>query len=240
LEEEGRLNSRNDYPILQDHALAAKAKKWKKFLKSKEKGKKPKGKLSHLNPHLSKVKCFNCNRLGHYAKYCRNPPSQRRRKGRFQASVATEEDKPQEEPQRRQTRATTKEQEPQKEYYLISALSSSITKSEEIWLINSGASKHMTGFKQNLANYQDKKFKAKVDLGDDGTYDIKGFGSTSFQFPSRNIFHIDEILYVPGCKPSVEHLRIFGSLVYIHILKEKRTKLEPSGKKGIFVGYNET
>ena len=43
-----------------------------------------------------------------------------------------------------------------------------------------------------------------------------------------------------GCKPSVEHLRIFGSPVYIHIPKEKRTKLEPSGKKGIFVGYSET
>jgi hypothetical protein len=43
-----------------------------------------------------------------------------------------------------------------------------------------------------------------------------------------------------GCKPSVDHLRIFGSPVYIHIPKEKRTKLEPSGKKGIFVGYSET
>jgi hypothetical protein len=41
-------------------------------------------------------------------------------------------------------------------------------------------------------------------------------------------------------KPSVDHLRIFGSLVYIHVPKEKRTKLEPSGKKGTFLGYNET
>jgi transposase InsO family protein len=41
-------------------------------------------------------------------------------------------------------------------------------------------------------------------------------------------------------KPSVDHLRIFGSLVYIHVPKEKSTKLEPSGKKGTFVGYNET
>jgi hypothetical protein len=41
-------------------------------------------------------------------------------------------------------------------------------------------------------------------------------------------------------KPSVDHLRIFGSLVYIHVPKEKRTKLEPSGKKGTFVGYSET
>ena len=28
--------------------------------------------------------------------------------------------------------------------------------------------------------------------------------------------------------------------VYIHILKEKREKLDPSGKKGIFVGYSES
>ena len=41
-------------------------------------------------------------------------------------------------------------------------------------------------------------------------------------------------------KPEVSHLRIFGCLVYIHILKEKRKKLDPLGKKGIFVGYSES
>jgi hypothetical protein len=180
LEEEEILKSKNESSLLRDHALSAKTKKWKKFPQAKGKGKKPQGKLSHLNPHLSKVKCFNCNKLAHYARDCRNPSYQQKRRGRFQASVATEEAKPQEEPQRRQTRVATKEQEQQREYYLISTLSSTITKSKEIWLIDSSASRHMTGFKQNLANYQDKKFKAKVELSDDGTYDIKGFGSTSF------------------------------------------------------------
>ena len=42
-----------------------------------------------------------------------------------------------------------------------------------------------------------------------------------------------------GTKPDLSHLRIFGCPVYIHIYKEKRTKLEPSGKRGIFVGYIE-
>ena len=41
-------------------------------------------------------------------------------------------------------------------------------------------------------------------------------------------------------KPEVSHLRIFSCPVYIHIPKEKRTKLDPSGKKGIFVGYSES
>ena len=43
-----------------------------------------------------------------------------------------------------------------------------------------------------------------------------------------------------GEKPKVSHLRIFGCLVYIHIPKEKRTKIDPSGRKGIFVGYSDT
>jgi hypothetical protein len=43
-----------------------------------------------------------------------------------------------------------------------------------------------------------------------------------------------------GKKPSVDHLRIFGSHIYIHVPKENKTKLEPYGKKGTFVGYNET
>jgi hypothetical protein len=40
-------------------------------------------------------------------------------------------------------------------------------------------------------------------------------------------------------KPKVSHLKIFGCPVFVHIPKEKRNKLDPSGKKGIFVGYCE-
>ena len=42
-----------------------------------------------------------------------------------------------------------------------------------------------------------------------------------------------------GEKPEVSHLKIFGCPVYIHIPKEKRSKLDPSRKKGMFVGYSE-
>jgi hypothetical protein len=42
-----------------------------------------------------------------------------------------------------------------------------------------------------------------------------------------------------GIKPEVGHLGIFGCPMYIHVPEEKRTKMEPSGKKGVFVGYIE-
>jgi hypothetical protein len=43
-----------------------------------------------------------------------------------------------------------------------------------------------------------------------------------------------------GEKPKASHLRIFGYQVFVHVPEEKRTKLDPSGKNGIFFGYSDT
>lgn len=40
-----------------------------------------------------------------------------------------------------------------------------------------------------------------------------------------------------GENPEVAHFCVFNCPIYIHILSEKKTKLEPSSLKGIFVGY---
>jgi hypothetical protein len=42
-----------------------------------------------------------------------------------------------------------------------------------------------------------------------------------------------------GNNLEVIHLKIFGCPIFVHIPKEKRKKMDPSGKKGIFVGYCE-
>ena len=42
-----------------------------------------------------------------------------------------------------------------------------------------------------------------------------------------------------GEKPEVSHPKIFGCLVYLHVPKVKRSKLDSSENKGIFVGYSD-
>ena len=42
-----------------------------------------------------------------------------------------------------------------------------------------------------------------------------------------------------GHKPNLSHLRVFGATAYGHIPLEKRRKLDPHARKGIFVGYGE-
>ena len=43
-----------------------------------------------------------------------------------------------------------------------------------------------------------------------------------------------------GKRPDISHLRIFGSPVYIHVMKDARKKLEPTVEVGLFMGYTDT
>jgi hypothetical protein len=43
-----------------------------------------------------------------------------------------------------------------------------------------------------------------------------------------------------GEKSEFIHLRIFHYPIFVHVPKEKRKKLDPSRKNGIFVGYSNT
>ena len=42
-----------------------------------------------------------------------------------------------------------------------------------------------------------------------------------------------------GTKPNLRHLRVFGSIAYVHVPKEKRRKLDVKVEKCILVGYSD-
>jgi len=64
LEEEGRVQSNVIGTKEGNLALTAKTRKFKKHSPQKKKGKKPQGK--HID--VSKVECYNCYKIGHFAK----------------------------------------------------------------------------------------------------------------------------------------------------------------------------
>jgi hypothetical protein len=41
-----------------------------------------------------------------------------------------------------------------------------------------------------------------------------------------------------GKKPNVSHLRVFGYIAHVHVLDEKRSKLDPKVEKCIFIRYS--
>ena len=69
LEEEGRIQSRSNGAKEGNLALTAKTRKFKKSFPPKKKEKKPQGKQLDA----SKIECFNCHKMGNYARDCRWP-----------------------------------------------------------------------------------------------------------------------------------------------------------------------
>ena len=66
-------------------------------------------------------------------------------------------------------------------FFFISDLSGTVPTTSDTWLIDSGASKHMTDYNENLSEVVEKESHLRVVLGDDGNYTMKGFGSTSLK-----------------------------------------------------------
>jgi hypothetical protein len=61
----------------------------------------------------------------------------------------------------------TKEDDSSKEYVLISSLTGTVTRGSDTCLIDSGASNHITGYKDYFSKLFQKDSPQKVKLGDD-------------------------------------------------------------------------
>ena len=57
------------------------------------------------------------------------------------------------------------------------------------WLIDSGASRHFTGYKKALSNLIEKETILEIILGDDTTYPVKGVGNITLQLDQGNLIH---------------------------------------------------
>ena len=94
------------------------------------------------------------------------------------------------------------------DYSLIPALTGAVTHGNDTWLVDSGASKHMTRFKSYLSTLIETESSQKVKLGDDYQYPIKRVGEASYKLESGKLLKMKDVLYVLGLKKNL--LSIFG------------------------------
>ena len=89
----------------------------------------------------------------------------------------------------------------QDEYYLPAALSTTApSDSLGNWLIDSGASRHFTGYKEALYNLIEKETNLEIVLGDNSKYPMKVVGNVTLQLNQGNTIHLQDVLYVPDLK----------------------------------------
>jgi hypothetical protein len=96
-----------------------------------------------------------------------------------------------------------KEDDSSEEYVLISTLIGTVTHGSDTWLIDSGASKHMTGYKYSLSKLVQKDSPQKVKLNDDYKYPIKGVREASYRLDSGKPMKMKDVLYVPSLKKNL-------------------------------------
>jgi len=134
-------------------------------LASKER--KGKGKASHFKSNsshggkkgdMSKVRCFNCHKIGHYTT---NYPLKKSKKGSLEISEG-------------EALASHFEMD----FTLIACMVSLMMGC--VWYLDSGASFHMTGDKKIFSALEEKDFKMRIEMGDNGRYNVLGVGTVDF------------------------------------------------------------
>ena len=113
-------------------------------------------------------------------------------------SHATKDDEPSTKRIRQESDSSSDE-----EYVLISALTRTISHGSNDWLIDSGASKHMMGFKESFVKLSEHESPHKVKLGDDYQYPIKGSGESSYKLDSGKSMKMKDVLFVPILKKNL-------------------------------------
>jgi hypothetical protein len=112
-------------------------------------------------------------------------------------------------------------------FFFISALLGTVHTDSDIWLIGSGASIHMIGYREHLTDLVEKESRLHVVLGDNVKYTVKGVGTSTFQLDSDIPLQLSEVLYVPGMK---------RNLVSVSSLEDKGYKITFS--EGKFLAWH--
>jgi hypothetical protein len=166
-----------------NQALASHAKRGRRNRRSFREAFKDK-KTSAASDHehikdISKIQCFRYDKYGQIARDC---PT--KKKGRQHASTVDVDPKPHQRDEDIKDEA----------FFFISTLLGTVPTDSDIWLIDSGASRDMIGYREHLRNLVEKESRLHVVLVDNAKYTVKGVGSSTFQLDSDIPLQSSEVL----------------------------------------------
>jgi len=125
----------------------------------------------------SKVKCYNCQKTGHYARNCWNPT----KRVEENANLMIEEEK---------------------EATLLLVHNERMQDKENMWYLDNGASNHMCGDKDKFMEL-DKAIRGNVTLTDHSKVAIKGKNMILIKLKEGSHQFIGDVYYIPTMKSNI-------------------------------------
>ena len=166
---------------------------------------------------LSKVRCFACNTFGHYASQC--PNTEKRKK---KASV----------PESSAQAAIADFAKSFDEDFALVSVASSVGSCRKIlsheWLIDSGATKHMTDTLSRFFSVSEVGPGHFVQQGD-SVRAVRGIGSVRFNLFDGETLVLHGVLYVPELKISLISVSALESMGFGVLFKREHVFLIPVG-----------
>ena len=90
------------------------------------------------------------------------------------------------------------------EFIVVFSLSSaSPPNTVDVWLIDSGASRDLTGYKEALSDLVEKDTNQEIIRGDNTTYPVKGTGTATLHLSQGQVLHLQDVLYVLDLKKNL-------------------------------------
>ncbi|KAK4257721.1 hypothetical protein QN277_007276 [Acacia crassicarpa] len=126
----------------------------------------------------SQIKCYNCQRYGHYASECRVPKRRIEEKANYVEKISHEDGT------------------------LLMVRTNRVGEQENTWYLDSGASNHMCG-KRNLFVELDESVNGDVSFGDESKAPVKGKGKILIRLKDGRHEFISNVFYVPNMKNNI-------------------------------------
>ena len=155
----------------------------------------------------SHIKCYNCEKFGHYASECRAPKNNR-----------VEE------------KANYVEEKNKEEDILLLAFKENEKSEDNRWYLDSGASNHMCG-KRSMFVGLDESFGGKVAFGDESKIAVKGKGNILIRLKNGENQMISNVYYVPEMKSNILSLGQLLEKGYDIRLKDNNLSIRDTSNK---------
>jgi hypothetical protein len=157
----------------------------------------------------SRVKCYNCEKFGHYASECRAPSNRR-----------VEE------------KANYVEEISQEDGTLLLAHKDNERGGDNQWYLDSGASNHMCG-RRSMFVELDESVNGNVAFGDESKVAVKGKGNVLIRLKNGDHQFISNVYYVPNMKSNILSLGQLLEKGYDIQLKDNNLSIRDHSSKVI-------